>query len=327
MRLCVLQSAFATPVDNLRYDPARFVPEHVCEHHFIHRHGAHEQIAALARRADIDVFVNLCDGAADEDQAGIEVVHALEHLGVPFTGAGSGFYEPTRAAMKHAARACGIHTPREVVADRLDAAERADRTLPYPLLVKHPNSYASIGMTRASRVTNLDQLRSEVARFLDSFGGALIEEFIDGPEFTVLVAEDPDAPERPVAFVPTRLHFPPGETFKHFDLKFVDYHGMSWTPVAEPALAERLQDMSRRFFVALGGNSYGRCDIRMDPQGNLHMLEINPNCGMFYPPEEPGSADVILQHDPRGHRGFLDLILASALRRGRQAAGRALQAG
>ena len=34
-----------------------------------------------------DVFFNLCDGAADEDRPGIEVVQTLEELGVPFTGA------------------------------------------------------------------------------------------------------------------------------------------------------------------------------------------------------------------------------------------------
>ncbi len=38
-----------------------------------------------------DVYVNLCDGAWDEDRAGMEVVKALEMFKVPFTGASSEF--------------------------------------------------------------------------------------------------------------------------------------------------------------------------------------------------------------------------------------------
>ena len=49
-----------------------------------------------------DVYFNLCDGAADEDTPGIEVVQALERHRVPFTGATSTFYEPSREAMKAA---------------------------------------------------------------------------------------------------------------------------------------------------------------------------------------------------------------------------------
>ncbi len=45
------------------------------------------------------------------------------------------------------------------------------------------------------------------------------------------------------------------------------------------------------------------------------MLEINPNGGIFYSLEEPGSADLILMNDPARHRGFLDHLLRCALRR------------
>jgi D-alanine-D-alanine ligase len=73
--------------------------------------------------------------------------------------------------------------------------------------------------------------------------------------------------------------------------------------------------MSGRFFTGLGGTGYGRCDIRMNHQGELFMLEINPNCELFYPPGDEGSADFILLNDPAGHRGFVDTILRTALKR------------
>lgn len=317
MRLCVLQCAHTSPVDNYYRDPSPWLPEHTWEHHFVDKASAGSTVVELVRSGRFDAFVNLCDGAHGSVDAGIEVVQTLERLGVAFTGADSGFFEPTREEMKLAAHAYGLATPHYAFADSPSAVELAGR-LRFPLLVKHPNGYSSLGMTRASRVTTRAQLRVEAERIIDTYGAALIEEFIEGREFTVLVVEDPEAPDTPIALTPVELRFPPGETFMHFDLKWVDYEDLGWRPVDDPELASRLRAVSRSFFLALAGSGYGRCDIRMDADGGLHLLEINPNCGIFYPPEDPGSADVILRNDPLGYRGFLEKILASARRRRRQ---------
>jgi D-alanine-D-alanine ligase len=45
------------------------------------------------------------------------------------------------------------------------------------------------------------------------------------------------------------------------------------------------------------------------------MLEINPNCSIFYPPAEAGSADFILLQEPNGHRDFVERIVQAALKR------------
>ena len=313
----MLHSAESPTDTDYSVDPSPWLPEHVCEYHLLQKATAARDVRDLVKRGRFDVFINLCDGAWDEDRAGIEVVQALERLGVAFTGANSAFFEPSRAAMKLVCHQCGVATPSCMFASDLATAALAADTLRFPLIVKHPNSYASVGMTRDSRVGDRDQLLTQAARLIDEFGGVLIEEFIAGREFTVLVAENHEDPRRPIAFVPVELSFPPGETFKHHDLKWVDYATMTWEPVRDAALAARLQDMSRKQFLGLGGCGYGRCDIRMDQDGRLFMLEINANCGIFYPPSDPGSADVILANDPAGHRGFLDMILAAAFARQR----------
>jgi len=51
------------------------------------------------------------------------------------------------------------------------------------------------------------------------------------------------------------------------------------------------------------------------PDGTPYMLEINPNCGVYYPATAPGSADLCLAHDPAGHEGFTRQIVEAALRR------------
>lgn len=266
--------------------------------------------------AGFDVFVNLCDGAWDEDRAGIEVVQALERLGAAFTGAGSGSYDPTREAMKRACHYAGLATPEWAFAKTREDAARIAETLPFPMIVKHPNSYGSIGMGRDARVETAHALAEQVARTAGAYGEALVEQFIEGREFTVLVAEPGEGEAVPRAYRPVEFSFAPGESFKHFDLKWIDFRQMGCHPVEDPDLAARLCDRARSMFTAVGASGYGRCDLRMDARGELYLLEINPNCGVFYVDEsEYGSADFILQRDPGGHRGFLEHILRCALLR------------
>ena len=272
-----------------------------------------EVITRLVEGGEFDLFFNLCDGAADQGIPGIEVVETLEKLGVPFTGATSNYYEPTREEMKEACRREGIATPAAVLARDGADVERAAETLRFPLFVKHHNSYASVDLSRNSRVQSRAGLLQQAHKIISRYGAALVEEYIDGIECTVLVAENPDDPDRPVSYVPMQYRFPEGEEFKHADLKWVDYDALSSFPVEDPVLAARLREEAGRFFVALGGASFGRCDVRVDAGGTPYFLEINPNCGVYYPPSDPGSADLCLMKDPAGHEGFTRQLVRAAL--------------
>jgi len=302
------------PADDWPCDPRPFLPDAQWEVLTLQKGEAPTRLPPLAER--FDVFFNLCDGAADQhDVPGIEVVETLEAMGVAFTGATSSFYEPTRQAMKRAARRAGVRVPRGFVAKTTHDVDKAARTLTFPLFVKHHNSYASVDITRASRVVSPAGLRRQATKFMERFGFCSIEEYVDGPEVTVLVAENPDDPARPITYQPLQYTFPPGEAFKHAKLKWVDYGGLSVHPVTEPRLDARLRRAAARVFVELGGTSFGRCDLRLDAAGRPVFLEINPNCGVFYPPTDPGSADLCLLHDPAGHAGFARLLVACAQKR------------
>eukprot|EP00198_Chlamydomonas_reinhardtii_P012983 XP_001702320.1 predicted protein [Chlamydomonas reinhardtii] len=209
-------------------------------------------------------------------------MHGQPVLNLPYTGANLPFYEPSKIEMKMAAQYYGVQVPAWV---HIESAEDMEAGLAevlappsmgglgFPLIVKHPSGYGSVGMTKDSKVTNEQQLREQVSLLVQQFGGALIEEFISGREFTVLCA------------------FGPGEDFKHFDLKWNDYESLSWRP----------------------------CDFRVDgATGEIHLLEINPNCGVLYPPGLHGSADYIMSLDPaHDHLAFIRTIVAAALERHR----------
>ncbi len=319
MRICLLTDSYPAGDPRLKEgdypcDPRPFLPEAEWEWHTLEKSTAVRQVIELSR-GGFDLFFNLCDGAWEEDRPGIEVVQTLERLGLAFTGATSGFYEPSREAMKRVCRAWGIDTAPYVIASREEDVRRAAEMLRFPLIVKHPSGYASVGLTRASRVETAEALVEQARQTMSAYGGALIEEFIEGREFTVLVAENPEDPQSPITYIPIEFRFPEGESFKHYDLKWVDYHGMCAVPCADPELEARLREISAQMFLGLNGAGYGRCDIRVDAEGRPFMLEINPNCGIFYPPTDPGSADLCLTHDPAGHEGFVRQIVAAALRR------------
>ena len=300
--------------NEVRCDPSPFIPDAEWTEIELAKESAVHTLLGLPRDR-YDLFFNFCDGSFDSDAPGIDVVRALERMDVPFTGADSVFFDPSREAMKRVCAAWGIDSPGYVIARSERDLERAADTLRFPLIVKHPGSYSSIGLTRRSRVETAADLREQAGITMGLYGSALIEEFIDGGEATVLVSENPGHPDDPTTYTPIRYRFPDGETFKHYDLKWISYHGLSAAPVEDAELEERLRDMSARMFRGLRGTGYGRCDIRMDRDGRPFMLEINPNCGVYYPRSDPGSADLCLAHDPAGHLGFTRRVVDAAFQR------------
>ncbi len=321
MRICLLTNQYLDkvpfPADDWPCDPRPFLPED--DWTLVTLKDKFTSVAEVERQIakGFDLFFNLCDGAEGQDIPGVEVIHTLEKHGVPFTGATSSFYEPTRLEMKAACQSVGVATPACILARTPEDVEQAATTLRFPLFVKHYNSYASVDLSRNSRVRTPEGLRRQSRKIMSRHGAALIEEYIEGVECSVLVAENPADPEHPTTYTPIQYSFPPGESFKHAKLKWEDYGGLECHPVQDPTLAARLCRDSAEFFRALGGTSFGRCDIRVDKAGTPYMLEINPNCGVYYPMSDPGTADIILSHDPAGHHGFTAQLVQAALTRNR----------
>lgn len=313
MYICVLTSM---PDENdVPYDPSPYMNGYRWKQHLVQPTNVELQIKSLIDEG-VNAFVNLCDGTPDDALSGIALVHALEKYNAAFTGADSKFFDPTRDEMKNAARRVSVPTPKWIFVNRAEDAEKVAKRLKFPMLVKPPHGYASVGIRRNSRVENIEQLREQLKLEINEFGRALIEEFIEGREFTCLIAENPSDIRKPLTFTPVEFIFPDGESFKHYDMKWVEYEKMSVAVVADPRIEKALREQTRRVFEELDGNGYARCDYRMDADGVIHMLEINPNCGIFYPPHEPGSADFSLLNDPVfNHTKFMKLIIRNAQKR------------
>ena len=274
----------------------------------------------LHAQKKFDVYLNICEGYEIEPDSeyqyqGIDVVRALEELNLPYTGADATFFDPTREEMQAAADAHGVGFARGYQVTSVEQAQELVKNLRYPIMVKHPKSYGSTGMFRESRVDSPEQLVKQVQRICSEFGAARMEEFIVGREYNVLVVDNPDDPENPIAYPPAELIFPPGEEFWHTDVKW-DYNvPFDFKEVTDPALIAKLHDTAIRMYKAMKGVAYGRCDIRMNEQGELFVLEINPNPAIMLTPEEYGPADYMILYDKGGYKLFFERIIKHGLKR------------
>ena len=315
MRVCVL-----TDEEPQDFNPAPFLNGYEWEM-FTMRAPVLENLQSIASQNRFDVYLNICEGYEDEGDddeyayEGVEVIRALEQLNLPYTGANERFFDPSREEMQAVADANDIGFAKGYRVKSVEEAEKLVRNLRYPIMVKHPQSYGSTGMFRESRVDRPEQLRTQVEKMCAQFGAARMEEFIVGREFNVFVVENPDDYSNPFVYPPTELIFPQGEEFWHTDIKWDFNVPFEFRRLNDSVLISRLQDMGRRMFLAMDGIGYGRCDIRMNAQGELFILEINPNGAIMLLPEEYGPADYMILYDKDGYSGFFDRIFRSALLR------------
>ncbi|MBC7878184.1 MAG: hypothetical protein H7Y59_13520 [Anaerolineales bacterium] len=316
MRVCVLSDE-----DIQKFDPSPYL-KGFDWHMVTMKAPVMEILRSLAEKKEFDVYLNVCEGYEFEDDEddeigyhSVEVVQALEALNLPFTGADTNCFDPTREEMQAVADANGIGFARGYQVKNVQEAEELVKNLRYPIMIKHPKSYGSTGMTKDSRADTLEQVLTQVNRICSEFGAARMEEFIVGKEFNVLVVDNVDDLSQPIAYPPAELVFPPNEEFWHVDVKWNYDIVFDFKQVTDPELISRLHDIAKRMYLAMGMSGYGRCDIRMNEKGELYILEINPNGGIMFKPEEYGPADYMILYDKDGYKGFFDRIFSSALLR------------
>ena len=336
MKVCVLQPDYsASGVDYRHYDPARdlsrLLPGHEVHHEALNKVSTYRQLKRLSAQG-FDVFVNLCEGYLEWDVPSIDVIHALEALDLPYTGPTPLLYDPSKPLMKYVAHTVGVATPMHAVvdagaiirtADGDDAKVRAALLrdtghLKYPLFVKPVKAGDSLGVDEHAVVADLAELQAQALHLADEYPELLVEEYIDGREFTVLVVGETAAKGHGTALAPIEYVFPPGFRYKSYALKTSELHPEANIRVSDEALVAKLRDAAERLFAGFAAVGYARMDFRMDAAGTIHFLEVNFTCSVFYAEGSEGSADHILKLDGIGQAGFLDRIIAEGIARHRR---------
>lgn len=318
MRVCVLQPDYSTTgVDYKNYDPPRhltaLLPDAEVDHVFLNKLTTYRQLKELKKK-NYDIFINLCEGYLEWEVPSIDVIHSLDLLDLPYTGPTALLYDPTKELMKYVAYCEGVSTPAYFIIEKPEDIDRVDEFMKYPLFIKPAKAGDSLGIDERSVLYNKQDLLNKVVEIFNDYGPLLVEEYIDGREFTVLVAANTDGKSCRV-FKPVEYVFPDGKFFKTYSLKTSELHPDCNFPCTDPGLDKKFREAASRIFKGFNGVGYARMDFRVNEAGEIFFLEINFTCSVFYTDGYEGSADFILKFDDAGQKGFLDHIIAEGIAR------------
>jgi len=319
IKVCVLQPDYsASNIDYQQYDPPRdlseLIPEAIVDHVMLNKLTTYKQLKELKKK-NYDIFVNLCEGYLEWEVPSIDVIYSLELLNLPFTGPSSLLYDPPKELMKYVAYVEGVKSPAYALIEKEENLEKQIQHLSFPLFVKPAKAGDSLGIDDKSLVKNLDELKVKIHSIIDEYGTLLIEEYIDGREFTVMVTSNAGEAKGITSFKPIEYIFPDKAQFKTYALKTSELHPNANISVTDEATEKKLRAAAEQIFQSFNGVGYARLDFRMNAAGDLFFLEINFTCSVFYKDGYEGSADYILKNDGFGQANFLRHIITEGIAR------------
>lgn len=226
---------------------------------------------------DVDIVFNISEGLCGRNRES-QVPILLEMADIPFVGADALTLGLTLDKMmaKKIFIAEDIPTPKFLEIKIVDTLQDTDH-MKFPLIVKPRFEGSSKGLSEDSRVQNLDELKKQAEYIINTYKQpALVEEFISGQEFTVaIVGNDPPEAMSPVQIkIDGRLKL--NDKFYTFNRITSDKLEYICPARINSDLKKNLMDLAVRTYDSVECRDFGRVDFRVDAEGKLYVLEINP---------------------------------------------------
>jgi D-alanine-D-alanine ligase len=285
---------------------------------------ADESIAEKLRSAHPEIVFNLAEGIQGESRES-HVPAVCEMLGLPYTGSGP----LTLALCLNKARAKEIlsyyHVPTPPFQVFHSPEEGLNSNLRFPLIAKLLHEGSSMGLSERSIVEDETSLKHQIEYLVEVYRQpALVEEFIEGREFTVGILEDGYArvlpivevvfnrPRGLVLFNPDESVIPLIRQVRGDGLSLPETHHYVVCPAEiDEDLAQEIEQTALKAFRALGCRDWCRMEMRLGQDGTLYVLELNPIAGIDPSYWLPKAAEVA----GLGYEGLVNGILNQALAR------------
>ncbi|HEV2698180.1 MAG TPA: ATP-grasp domain-containing protein [Terriglobales bacterium] len=232
-----------------------------------------------------DLVFNLTESYAGDDTKEMNVAAYMDLLGLPYTGAGphAHFLAQDKATAKKMFAFHDIRTPFFATAYRGNIDHAHD--VKFPLIVKPQSEDGSIGIDAAAVVTGVKELMERVEYVQNEFDSpALIEEYIEGREIYASVLGSYEKTEV-LPLVELDLSKLPRGTPKiaSRDVKFETdskAYKLTKSTIAEDldnATVQKLSETALAAYRAVKLRDYGRIDMRLTSEGEVYVIEANPN--------------------------------------------------
>src|SRR5450755_515717 len=246
--------------------------------------GSMQSLNSLSR-CKADLIFNLTESFAGDDTKETNVAAYLDLVGIPYTGGGphTHFLAQDKGLAKKMFAFHGIRTPYFATAYRGRIEHAHD--ISFPLIVKPMSEDGSIGIDANAVVRSIKELMERVEYIQDEFDSpALIEEYIEGREIYAAIL---GSYERAQVLPLVELDFsrmPSGlPRVATYDVKFekdTQAHKLTKSEVAEnldDEIVSRLTETALAAYHAVKLRDYGRIDMRLSAQGEVYVIEANPN--------------------------------------------------
>jgi D-alanine-D-alanine ligase len=245
--------------------------------------GTLKSLLGLAR-VDCDLVFNLAESFADDDTSDFKIAAFLELLKKKYTGSGSHglMLAQDKATAKKIFAFHGIHTPTfaKCFRGRLDFSH----DLQFPVIVKPAREDGSIGIEFSAVVNSIRELMERMDWLHANFDSpVLIEEYIEGREMYVGVLGN-DKPEALPVIELDLSKLPEGTPrIAAAEVKwgkgtqaYRDTKSAVATDLPEETV-QLLQQTAVAAYQAVELRDYGRVDMRLQPDGRVQVIEVNPN--------------------------------------------------
>ena len=230
------------------------------------------------RRGKFELAFNLCEGIDGVAAFEPSVISVLELFGVPYTGSAS--WTAALCLRKPLANAilerAGLPVPRW-------HSVRRGGDLPavgFPAICKPAAEDASLGVEQRSVVRTARALAVRVAAMLERWDEVLVQRYVDGREVNVGILGETALPIAEIDFagMPHGLWRIVSYRSKWEQGSDEDLAGLPRCPADLPVdVAAEVRRVALGAWRALGGQGYGRVDLRVDAAGRPWILEVNAN--------------------------------------------------
>ena len=287
-------------------------------------HCSHQTLLHELSTNKCDFVFNLCDeGFCNDALKELHIPAYLDLLNIPYTGAGPvclGICY-NKSMTRTLAESFGIPVPMETLIDADDKSIRLPSE--FPALLKPNTGDSSIGISKEAVVRNTRELVNYYNNLKKQFPekGLLVQEYLEGPEYTVGIIGNASMgvemlPILTVDFsqLPEGLPHILGYESK-WDPQSPYWNEIKYTQASDLGEKEirQLQDYSFLLFERLECRDYARFDYRADQDGNIKLLEVNPNPGWCW----DGKMNLMAGFAGYSYAKFLHKILDASLVRRR----------
>jgi D-alanine-D-alanine ligase len=233
-------------------------------------------------KAPTKLAFNLFEGFYDDPYSEADVADILFEMNFRFTGCHSTALRLAldKGGSKTLLSQHGVDVPDFQI---LNPYNIRKFRLNFPCIVKPRNQDASHGITKASVVNTIEELKKQVSVVSKQFGReAIVEEFAGGREFNITVIGNEELMVLPVSEIIYLLP-PEDPRVLTYEAKWItESEYFKKTTVKCPAdidedLRAEIGRVAVTAYRAFECAGYARVDLRMDNNDRLKVLEVNPN--------------------------------------------------